>query len=410
LREDSLVALRRIQRLWPLWVVLAAVLAVMLVLFLPPLLIAPYGLKDPEKRLPAENALRTTLAGTLGGMAVIAGAVVGALNFRETGRQNRAVMELARDQFVESQVRAQEQVELQRRGQVTERFSKAIEQLGQSGAEKVDIRIGAVYALEQIAQDSPELHWPIMEVFTACLREHARLTKTIDGTGESTDAPLPSDHQAIATVIGRRRQEQDRPKQRLDLHEVDLSGVVWKKAQLEGAYLALAQLEGANLVEAQLKGANLVGAQLGGAYLDEAQLEGAYLPEAQLEGAYLDHAQLKGAHLDHAQLKGAYLVGAQLEGANLVNAQLVGAHLKGADLSGANIAGADLTDAEGLTWGQLQAARNWDQAKLPAYLDAQRAEQAGPGTIAVPEDPKLDAAGGEQGSADNSGKTQGRRY
>jgi hypothetical protein len=39
-----------------------------------------------------------------------------------------------------------------------------------------------------------------------------------------------------------------------------------------------------------------------------------------------------------------------------------------------------------------------DQAKLPAYLVAQRAEQAEPGAIAVTEEPGLDAAGKEQGS------------
>jgi len=43
----------------------------------------------------------------LGGLAVLVGAVVAGLTLRETSRQNRAV------------------VELQRRGQVTERFTRA---------------------------------------------------------------------------------------------------------------------------------------------------------------------------------------------------------------------------------------------------------------------------------------------
>jgi len=57
------------------------------------------------------------------------------------------------------------------RAQVTERFTRAIDQLG---SEKLDVRIGAVYALEQIARDSAELHWPITEVLKAYLREHAQ--------------------------------------------------------------------------------------------------------------------------------------------------------------------------------------------------------------------------------------------
>jgi hypothetical protein len=47
-----------------------------------------------EQRLKAENELRGTLVTLVPGMAVLAGAILGALNFRETGRQNRAVLEL----------------------------------------------------------------------------------------------------------------------------------------------------------------------------------------------------------------------------------------------------------------------------------------------------------------------------
>src|SRR5262249_35281182 len=55
-------------------------------------------------------------------------------------------------------------------GQVTDRFSKAIDHLG---SEKLDVRIGGIYALERIARDSPqEDHPTIMEVLTAFMRDH----------------------------------------------------------------------------------------------------------------------------------------------------------------------------------------------------------------------------------------------
>jgi hypothetical protein len=41
--------------------------------------------------------------------------------------------------------------EVTEQGQITERYSKAIEQLG---ADKLDVRLGAIYALERIATDS----------------------------------------------------------------------------------------------------------------------------------------------------------------------------------------------------------------------------------------------------------------
>ena len=56
-------------------------------------------------------------------------------------------------------------------GQITDRFTKAINQLGEAGPERLPIRLGGIYALERIAKDSERDHWPIMEVLTAYLRE-----------------------------------------------------------------------------------------------------------------------------------------------------------------------------------------------------------------------------------------------
>jgi hypothetical protein len=53
--------------------------------------------------------------------------------------------------------------------QITERFSKAVEQLGNE--ESITVRLGAIYSLERIAKDSKDDHWTIMEVLTAFIRE-----------------------------------------------------------------------------------------------------------------------------------------------------------------------------------------------------------------------------------------------
>ncbi len=126
----------------------------------------------------ARNDFRGITLTALGGLVLIVGAIVGVLNLRQTSRI----------------------LELQRRGHVTERFSRAIEQLGQSTPDKVDVRIGAIYALEQIARDSAELHWPIMEVLAAYLREHAHVRVGASGpvypspttSTRSTSAWLPT--------------------------------------------------------------------------------------------------------------------------------------------------------------------------------------------------------------------------
>ncbi len=53
---------------------------------------------------------------------------------------------------------------LSRQGQVTDRYTKAIEQLG---SDKPDVRIGGIYALERVARDSARDHPTVLEVLTA---------------------------------------------------------------------------------------------------------------------------------------------------------------------------------------------------------------------------------------------------
>ena len=52
---------------------------------------------------------------------------------------------------------------LSREGQVTDRYTKAIEQLG---SDKLDVRVGGIYALERIARDSARDRPVVMEVLT----------------------------------------------------------------------------------------------------------------------------------------------------------------------------------------------------------------------------------------------------
>src|SRR6476659_4303396 len=96
---------------------------------------------------------------------------------------------------------------LSREGQVTARYTKAIEQLG---SDKLDVRIGAIYALERIARDSPKDHSTVMEVLTAFIREHSREQwPPPDPGGREQERWTSPDIQAAATVIGRRYAKRD---------------------------------------------------------------------------------------------------------------------------------------------------------------------------------------------------------
>ncbi|MCA2630721.1 MULTISPECIES: pentapeptide repeat-containing protein [unclassified Microcystis] len=230
---------------------------------------------------------------------------------------------------------------------ITERFSKAVEQIGNT---KEEVVIGGIYSLERIAKDSPKDQWTIMEVLTSYIRKNSPIPSNIEQLEpeerQKALEKLPSVSipvQAALTVIGRRKGDNlaettDSNKIKiLDLSRTNLSGANLNGANLNRANLNRAYLNVANLKGAYLKEANLNRASLGFAKLEGARLNGADLNRADLKGAYLNRANLNGAKLEGAQLNRAYLNRANLNGANLNLAYLDGANLNGAKLKGADL-------------------------------------------------------------------------
>jgi len=369
-----------------------------------------------EKRADLENEFRKTLAQIIAGLVILAGVYY-------TARRVAAAESTAKA--------ALKQADISEEGQITERFTRAIEQLGND--EHIAIRLGGIYALERIAKDSPTKDHPqIMEVLTAYIREKSPLNVGEDKSDETYGQTPPADIQAVLTVLGRRTY--DNAEQPLNLGQTDLHGTNLIRANLNGANLTMANLEavrlnvarlenallnganlntaflmgadlneanltgadlnGANLMEANLNwadlngatlngatlnGANLNGAILYGADLSAANLHGATLIRAILNGANLTMANLNGADLNAADLNAANLYratliqanlnGANLNGANLNAANLNGANLNGANLNGADLNGADLENVVGLTQEQLESALSYDDATLPDTLE-----------------------------------------
>jgi hypothetical protein len=222
---------------------------------------------------------------------------------------------------------------LARQGQVTDRYTKAIEQLGSS--KELDVRIGGIYALERIARDSPRDHPTIMEVLAAFIREHSRERwPPAEPGAETPEQATRPDVQAAVTVIGRRNPRHDR-------QTVDLHNAVLIRASLTGAVLT-----GANLQKADLREAHLAGADLNGAHLDLAVLTRADLGGTNLTGATFAHANLTEAQLVTANLAGVLLYEANLAGARLTDAVLTRAVLHRVNLTGVVLT--DVTWPEGV--------------------------------------------------------------
>jgi hypothetical protein len=283
-------------------------------------------LKREQDRL--QNDARVALLQGLGGAVLLLGAYVA---WRQV-QTSRDQLQHDREQLQQNAATTRDQLELIRQGQLTERFTRAVDQLGNKSGQ-LDVVLGGIYALEQIARDSDSYRATVGEVLTAYVRSHAPWPPTQKGQPPA-DMPINElcalcdrapDVSAAVTVLGRGGFAAAAGTIGLDLRRVDLRKVDASCADLQGADLTGAQLQGAYLARARLHEANLTGAQLQGANLTGARLHEAYLGGAQLYEARLAGAQLQGANLTGAHLNKAYLAGARLHEANLTGARLHGA-------------------------------------------------------------------------------------
>lgn len=159
---------------------------------------------------------------------------------------------------------------LSRRGQVTDRFTKALERL--SSAEPY-VCIGGVLALEQIVQDAPDQGRHAARVLNAFVRRHTQPAGAPSGLAsvqlpEEPDEMVQEALRALTASGSRRR------------------GGSWPPVDLAGRHLAKARLPGADL-----RGAFLHGATLRGAVLCRARLDGADLADADLVRADMSDAR-----------------------------------------------------------------------------------------------------------------------
>jgi uncharacterized protein YjbI with pentapeptide repeats len=310
-------------------VALVAVAVLWMVLFLPRYLLSwdlAGGTVGPGGRAAAVNAIRSTLMQGAAGLAVLAG-----LFF--TWRQ----------------------VQDGRQGQVTDRYTRAIDQLGQSSPE---LRVGGIYALERIARDSAMDRRTIVEVLATFIRLQSPLSPGADERPRPADAegrrafvrgmtvvaPLRdrAPHiQAAITVLGRVRSADKRARgwlARVDLVRSDLG-----YCDLAGADLHYSDLSQSFVLGADLRRADLTGTWFVSAMLDQARLH-----QADLRSAVFWEARLRGADLRAADLTGADFTGALIRDASLDLADLRGADFTASDITGATFRGAVADDTT--TW------------------------------------------------------------
>lgn len=298
---------------------------------------------------------------------------------------------------------AQKTVDVQEQGLITDRINKAVQGLGtektviRNGEEwsepNLEVRIGAIYALERIAQDSARDHVQIMEILCAYIRHNAPAPAEdnwpeLEMKAGEDDGPLEADWaerlkafedaqaeakaklkvrediQVALNVLGRRRPEQrlleaqafdapegaefvfdnecpdyDGPRDGYDqpaLEAFKAKIEEWKDRLYAYRGYRL-DLRSANLRGADLFGLNLAGARLNGTHLQGAILWGTNLTGALLNYARLDNADLRNANIGGAALWMVGLQGADLRGTRLQRADIVETRMQGANLSAARL-------------------------------------------------------------------------
>ncbi|MFI6100844.1 pentapeptide repeat-containing protein [Lentzea sp. NPDC051213] len=298
------IVMRRVH--WPLTLGLTCLLLLILAsLVLIPQLLYPrltdgelLAVSSPETRIQLQqaqsqlqNGARSALLQAIAGLLVVAGAIA-------TWRQ----------------------VQVNREGQITERFTRAVDQIG---SENIDVRIGGIYALERVAKNSTPDRPQVQYILAAFIRGHAPWPHPAVNDGESSAGTTPDslpwlyvrcpDVQAALNVLGRRQISPG--TLRLYLSRVDLRS---------------ANLDNARLIGAQIRHANLARSWMVAAVFNKSDL---------------CYTNLRQVRATKASFANAILRGATLEGADLHEADLRGVDLRGADMRARNLEYADLTGA-----------------------------------------------------------------
>ncbi|MFE2297937.1 pentapeptide repeat-containing protein [Streptomyces sp. NPDC059445] len=173
----------------------------------------------------------------------------------------------------------QQQANLIREGQVTDRYVEAIKLLSSDS----DIqRLGGIYSLERIMRDSTKDRDTVISVLSAFVRQHAPRHPT--RTSERPDEVV----QAALTVLGRR--PSDAGREFLDLQQTDLSQLSLTGGRYRGARFDQTDFTRANLASADFQSAVLHGSTFDGADLTHAVLWGASLEGADFTNALAEDA------------------------------------------------------------------------------------------------------------------------
>ncbi len=327
-------------------------------------------------------------------------------------------------------ITANKQNNISEQGQITESMVQSITHIGKFNGDKpnVEVRMGGLYSLQLVMQDSPRHEEAIAKIISSYVRENTKTGKIEKPKGNKKDAKKKhhprEDILAALDILTQFNRVQIRkngghePDIKMDFSRANFSGYSFQdmnfahavlvdvdfsdttltrldfihaslyRANFTKAYLVTpqflaAKLQNSDFTEANLNIANFSYAELASAKFIKAKLHAVQLFKAKLHNSDLSDADLSimqaskadffesnlsGSRLYHADLSNTNLYGVNLSGANLEGARLQGANLSRANLSGAILRDANLSTVKYLKQEQINKAFGNAKTKLPEGL------------------------------------------
>jgi uncharacterized protein YjbI with pentapeptide repeats len=278
-----------------------------------------------EKHINLENELRKTVAQIFGGLLVLIG------------------LYFTYEQLVAARV----SIQVSQQTQLTDEYSKAVEQLGNNSSQ---IRLGGIYALQRLEENSDTYTSIVKNVLSMYIRQKSKLP----------DSSKFDEIQAALTVIFPKVSSHDTTK---TSDRINLSNSFLLDFDFSGSYLCNVKMDNCVCSGSSFKNAVITSSKAYGTNFNAADFSAAKISNTVFYGADFPGAVFRNASIINCNFKIC-----NLKECDLSNSVIEHTDFTGADLTGALLFGADLSKSFGITKEQIAKAQINQLTKLPIEL------------------------------------------
>ena len=195
----------------------------------------------------------------------------------------------------------------------------------------VEIRIGSVYALERIAQDSLRDHLQVMEILCAYIRNNC----------DSPDNKTRPDVTAALEVLGRRSSDRIQHENSLGFR-LQLQKCNFRLLQISEANFSNANFSETSWLGCEIRNNIFTNANLTNNNFDEGKLEDLNFASADLAGSKMKVTEIWRVNFMSASLRGLHFQDTNFYGGSFEKVALYGAYFEKSDLNQLSFSGSEI--------------------------------------------------------------------